>query len=317
MDYHHIFGPVPSRRLGVSLGVDLVPPKTCQLNCIYCECGATTHLTTDRRSYVPYQPVVDELQDYLSSHPAPDVVTFSGAGEPTLNSEIGRIVAFLKGAFPAQPVAVLTNGVSLSNAEVRAELADVDIVIPSLDAASDAVFRRINRPHSNLAIAAIIDGLVQFRREYNGRIWLEVFVVPGLNNSAKELSLLKEAILRIKPDKIQLNTLDRPGAVENIRAATQDELSSIFDLWGMDNVEIIAHVSRRSVASYQDDVESAILQTIARRPLTLPDLSGMLGLHINEINKYLDALEESDQIEPIAQTRGVFYRLKKNENEKK
>lgn len=313
--YSHIFGPVPSRRLGVSLGVDLVPPKTCQLNCIYCECGATTHLTTDRRAYVPYQPVVDELQDYLSSHAAPDVVTFSGAGEPTLNSEIGRIVAFLKSGFPTQRNAVLTNCACFSDAELRAELVDADIVIPSLDAASDTVFRRINRPHPDLAIEKIIDGLVQFRREYNGLIWLEVFIVPGLNNSAEELSLLKEAILRIKPDKIQLNTLDRPGAVQDIRAATREELEAIVAFWNLNNVEIIARASRRSIASYRDDVETAILETLARRPLTLPDLSDMLGLHFNEINKYLDALEESHQIEPVMQNRGVFYRLQRKENE--
>ncbi len=312
MHYHHIFGPVPSRRLGVSLGVDLVPPKTCQLNCVYCECGATTHLTTDRRPFVAYQPVIDELQDYLASHPAPDVVTFSGAGEPTLNSEIGRLIAYLKRAFPAQRLAVLTNGVLLSNAQVRSELLDVDIVIPSLDAASDAVFHRINRPARNLAIEAIIDGLVQFRREYNGHIWLEVFIAPGYNDSPEELSLLKEAILRIKPDKVQLNTLDRPGAVSDIRAATREELEAIIAFWHLDNVEIIARASRRSIASYRDDVEAAILETLARRPLTLTDLSDMLGLHFNEINKYLDALEESHQIEPVVQKRGLFYRLKKN-----
>jgi wyosine [tRNA(Phe)-imidazoG37] synthetase (radical SAM superfamily) len=257
------------------------------------------------------------LQDYLGSHPAPEVVTFSGAGEPTLNSEIGRIAAFIKSAFPAQPVSILTNGVSLSNADVRAELADVDIVIPSLDAGSDDVFRKINRPHPKAVLDTIIDGLVQFRREYTGRIWLEVFIVPGLNNSTEELSLIKEAFLRIKPDKIQLNTLDRPGAVKDIRAATREELEAIVKFWDMDHVEIIAHASRRTVASYRDDVESAILGTLARRPLTLSDLSGMLGLHINEINKYLDVLEESHQIETVRQTRGVFYRLKKNENEKK
>ena len=160
-------------------------------------------------------------------------------------------------------------------------------------------------------------GGVQFRREYNGHIWLEIFIAPGYNDMPEELRLLKEAILRIKPDKIQLNTLDRPGAVENIRAATQSELEAIMDVWDMDNVEIIARASRRSIASYREDVESAILETLARRPLTLPDLSEMLGLHRNEINKYLDVLEGDFRIERIMQKRGIFYRLKKNEHEKK
>lgn len=308
--YRHIFGPVPSRRLGVSLGVDLVPPKTCPLNCVYCECGATTCLTTTRRAYVAYNSVVAELADYLGSNAA-DFVTFSGAGEPTLNSDIGAIIGFLKSAFPMQRLAVLTNGVLLNDATVRAQLMDADLIAPSLDAGSEAVFRRVNRPHPDVTLATLIDGLARFRRDFRGAFWLEVFIVPGMNDSPQELRRLREAILQLDPDVIQLNTLDRPGAVADIRAATRQELERIVELWGFTNTEIIARAPRRTIASYRGDVESAILTTLARRPLTLSDLSAMLGLHFHEINKYLAALEEAQRIEAVRQRRGVFYRLRK------
>ncbi len=307
--YKYLFGPVPSRRLGMSLGVDLVPHKVCSLNCVYCECGRTTKLTTERKEYIPYDGVVQELTDYLSNNPHPDYITFSGSGEPTLNSRIGDVLHFIKSNSKV-PVAVLTNGTLFYDKEVRKELLEADVVLPSLDAAEDLAFRKINRPWHELNIPQYIQSLVDFRNEYRGQIWLEVLIIPGLNDNEENLLALKEAFQKIRPDEIQLNTLDRPGAVENIRAATRKELQDIVDFWNLPQVKIIAAApDRKKIVSYRDDTESAILETIKRRPCTLEDLHEILGLHLNEINKYLDVLEDENKIISVREERGLFYKL--------
>lgn len=306
--YKYLFGPVPSRRLGMSLGVDLVPHKVCSLNCVYCECGRTTNLTLERKEYIPYDEVVTEIAHYLEHNPAPDYITFSGSGEPTLNVRIGDVLHFIK-AKSKTPVAVLTNGSLFYDKSVRAELLKADVVLPSLDAAEDLAFRKINRPFHNLNVQEYTRGLIDFRREYKGQIWLEVLIIPGLNDTEANLQALKEAFLRIKPEEIQLNTLDRPGAVENIRAATHKELQDIVHFWELPQVKIIAAApDRKKIVSYRDDMESAILETIRRRPCTLEDMHKILGLHINEINKYLDVLEDEQKIISVRENRGLFYR---------
>jgi len=309
--YNYLFGPVPSRRLGISLGIDLVPMKTCTLNCIYCECGRTTDFTLDRKEYVPLDAVKAEYLHYLAHHPKPDYVTFSGSGEPTLNRRIGGIIRFIQSRKPMVPVAVLTNGTLFSDRQIRSELKEASVVIPSLDAATGRVFRRINRPHPQLNVNTIIDGLIRFRKEYSGQLWLEVFILPGLNDSVAELGAIKQAIEKIAPDRVQLNTLDRPGTVNDIRAAEKAELERVLDLWNLKNAAIIAYArERKQLASYREDAEAAILETIARRPCTLEDLTRIVGLHANEVNKYLDVMEADKKIEVVKQDRGFFYRIK-------
>lgn len=306
--YTYLFGPVPSRRLGISLGVDLVPMKTCTLNCMYCECGRTTNLALERKEYVPFEAVKEELTHYFSHNPRPDYVTFSGSGEPTLNSRIGDVVHFIKSQTSDIPIAVLTNGTLLFQKQACEDIRDATVVIPSLDAATERVFRKINRPHPQLKIDTIIRGLVQFRKDYSGQMWLEVFIVPGLNDTDQELTALKRAIEEIEPDRIQLNTLDRPGTVPTIHAATWKELEHVLDFLKFGNAEIIAKAQeRKELLSYRTDVESAILETIERRPCTLQDLSQFLGLHANELNKYLDVLEADKKIKAVKQERGFFY----------
>ncbi len=306
--YKFLFGPVPSRRLGISLGIDLVPHKICSLNCVYCECGHTTKLTTERKEYVPVVEVIREITDFLSRNPAPDYITFSGAGEPTLNSGIGKILDFIKLNYPNIPVAVLTNGTLFSDKQVRNEILKADIVLPSLDAATERVFKKINRPSKNLGINKYIDGLVDFRKEFKSKMLLEIFILPGYNNHFEELNELKKVILKINPDLVQLNTLDRPGTLNDIIAATKTELQNITETWNLENIEIIATAPvRKKVKSYRSDMETAILETIARRPCTLVDLSQILGKHINEINKYLDVLENEKKVKIVRLERGIFY----------
>jgi len=309
--YKYLFGPVPSRRLWISLGVDLVPKKVCSLDCVYCEVGQTTKLTTERREYILYDKVTTELADYFSHNPDPDYITFSGSGEPTLNSRIGDVLQFIKKNKPTIPVAVLTNGTLFYDKKVRDELLGANVVLPSLDAAREDTFRKINRPAQGLNIEKCINGLADFRKAYSGQIWLEVFFAPGYNDREADLIALKNAFEQIKPDQIQLNTLDRPGTLNNVQRASMEYLERVIDFWQLPNVEIIAATpERKNIQSYRKDAEMVILETIARRPCTVDDLVKILGQHTNEINKYLDVLEAEGMVEPVRQERGIFYQIK-------
>jgi len=309
--YNYLFGPVPSRRLGMSLGVDLVPKKVCTLDCVYCEVGKTTMLTLERREYIRFDEIQAELTDYFNSNPDPDYITFSGSGEPTLNSRIGDVVALLKELRPNIPIALLTNGTLLCDAKVREEIKNIDLILPSLDGVSQKVFQKIDRPLKGLTASDHIQGLVDLRNEFTGKIWLEVFILPGYNDSPKELEQFKEALLQIRPDSIQLNTLDRPGTLPGINGATRQQLQEIADFWQLENTVIIsAAPDRKDVKSYRGELESVIWETISRRPCTLDDLHRMLGIDVSEINKYLDVLESDGKIEAQEMERGLFYQVK-------
>ncbi len=310
--YKYLFGPVPSRRLGMSLGIDLVPLKVCSLNCVYCEVGRTTNLTTKRAEYVPFDEVKAELLDFFDKQTVPDYITFSGSGEPTLNSRIGDVLQLIKKEKPDIPVAVLTNGTLLGDQQVRAELLDADVVLPSLDAALEKDFLKIDRPAHGIKLNEYIQGLIDFRKEFSGKIWLEIFILPGYNDDEENLAALRDAILKINPDSVQLNSLDRPGTMPNLVKASHSQLQNIARNWELDNVEIIAAApDRKQIKSYEEDIEAAILETIKRRPCTLDDLVKILGMHINEVNKYLDVLDAENKIESVRLDRGVFYQIKK------
>ena len=315
--YKHLFGPVPSRRLGMSLGIDLVPKKVCSLDCVYCEVGKTTKHTTDPKEYILLDRVKEEVTDYFKNNPDPDYITFSGAGEPTLNSKIGDVLKFVKKLKPHIPVALITNGTLFYKKEVRDNLLDVDVVLPSLDGASQNIFEKINRPSSDIKIQDYIDGLIKFREEFHGKMWLEVFLLPGYNMGIDSLEDIKAAAIKIKPDSIQLNTLDRPGTVQGLRGASHEDLQEVMKFFEKDTdlkVEIIsAAPKRKNMKAYRSDVASVIYETINRRPCTLEDLSKILGLHINELNKYFPVLESEGKIETIDEYRGTFYRLKEKE----
>lgn len=307
MSYYHLFGPVPSRRLGRSLGVDLVLHKTCSFDCVYCECGKTTLLTNERDEYVPTSDVLAELNQFLSTRPSLDYVTFSGAGEPTLHSGIGKIVKFIKSNFPHYKIALLTNGSLFHNETLREDVIEIDLILPSLDAAADEIYQKINRPHQKINLSQIILGLVELKKIQQGQMWLEIFIIPGLNDQPDHIEQLKNVIHRIKPDLVQLNSLDRPGTENWINGASQKQLEKIAAKleW---RTEIIAKFpDRKASTAYHENIEVAILEMIKRRPCTLEDLSQIMELHINEVNKYLDTLLKSDQIQARQMERGLFY----------
>jgi wyosine [tRNA(Phe)-imidazoG37] synthetase (radical SAM superfamily) len=308
----HVFGPVPSRRLGISLGVDIIPYKTCTLDCLYCECGKTTHLVTTRASFVDREKVLKEVADFLKTDQFLDIITFSGSGEPTLNQDIGWLMNEFK-KITAIPIAVLTNGTLLHRSDVCQDLLSADLVLPSLDAASQSVFCSVNKPHESLKIDSIINGLVEFRKQYQGQIWLEVFILKGLNDHPAELDKIYQAILRIKPDKVQLNSLDRPPAYPECTAMTAEELQQIVHSWSGVLVEVIKRVERRQeIKTFSQNLENSILNTIARRPLLIDDLQALTGKHPLELIKYLDILEKEKKIVAKVINDKIFYCLKKS-----
>jgi wyosine [tRNA(Phe)-imidazoG37] synthetase (radical SAM superfamily) len=306
----YLFGPVNSRRLGLSLGVDLVPYKTCPLNCVYCECGETTTLTAAITEYVPTTEVIAELDTYLSGSPRIDVITFSGSGEPTLHSGIGKVIGHCKDKYPQYKIAVLTNGVLLWNPVVRQSLARADIVIPSLDAVSPEVFSRIARPARDITPDRVVEGLVEFRKGFPGKIYLEVFIVPGLNDTESELAKLKEAFGRIKPDRLQINTLDRPGAEDWVQPADRERLLRIREFFAPFGAEIIGKPERkRSADRHVGGLEKAIIQVLHRRPSTLEDLCGSLGADRGAVEEILASMSEAGIITAERLARGLFYRM--------
>ena len=308
MKYKHLFGPVPSRRLGVSLGVDLVPHKVCSMNCIYCEVGKTTTLTIKRGDYIPLKDLMKELSEYLANEPELDYITFSGAGEPLLHSGIGEIIHYIKTEYPQYKLALITNSTMLCEKKVRNEIKDIDLILPSLDAASELAFRKINRTHPKVKLSEIINGLIEFKKLFSGEMWLEVFLSPGINDTQEELANLKEAIMKISPDQVQLNTLDRPGTQTGLEPISEERMAEIAEFFRPLPVTVIAKFkSRNKLSSFDVNVESVILETISRRPCTAKDLSEMLGLHINEVNKYISTLLKDDKIVAEEQRRGVFF----------
>ncbi len=311
MNMKYLFGPVNSRRLGISLGVDLVPFKTCSLNCVYCESGGTTEITSTIAEYVPTDEVILELDQYLFGLPRLDVITFSGSGEPTLHAGIGRIIAHLKEKFPGYKVTVLTNGTMLWTPEVRKSLRLADIVIPSLDAVSRDVFNRIARPAPGITPERVIEGLVDFRKEFKGLIFLEVFIVPGINDGDKELAKLKEACLQIRPDKIQVNSLDRPGSEDWVEPADQALLSHVRDFFKPLDVDIIGTPAKKRAYDAQPtgNLRKSIISLLRRRPSTMEDLSASLGADAASVEKEIASMLTEGLITADRLGRGDFYRL--------
>lgn len=304
--YRYLFGPVPSRRLGVSLGVDLMPHKTCTLDCIYCECGQTTHLSLTRKAYVSVDRVQDELVSFLEDRPQLDFITFSGAGEPTLHSGIQQISRFIKQRFPQYKLALLTNGTLFHQPSLRGEVAEIDLVIASLDAATDAVFKRMNRPHPRLNLAEMKEGLIALGKEHPGRLWIEVFLTPGVNDSEDELKAIREVIEAIQPAKVQLNTLDRPGTEKWVRPLEASAMARAAAC--IHSTELIG--SPGGSPRYEaitENISERLLAAIRRRPCTVPDLSNMLGISGEEVLKHLEPLMENGGVRKKKMPRGTFF----------
>ncbi len=300
----YVFGPVPSRRLGRSLGVDVVPFKTCTYDCVYCQLGRTTCRTIERKEWVPLEDVLDDVKAKLSTRP--DYITLSGSGEPTLFSRLGELIDGIK-RMTNVPVALLTNGSLLWQPEVRGAVRDVDLLIPSLDAGDELRFRHINRPHEAISFDLLMEGLGAAREACRGQYWLEVFLLAGYTAIEAEVKKLAQYAALIKPDRIQINTVTRPPAESFAAGVSHErlaELSPLFD----PPAEVIAdyhHVHEQTQFSVSRD---EILGLLRRRPCSIDGIAQGLNMHPNEVVKYVEALQAEKLVETTWTSGKCFYR---------
>ncbi|MDQ1328274.1 MAG: Radical protein [Candidatus Poribacteria bacterium] len=313
----YIFGPVPSRRLGVSLGVDVVPLKTCTFDCVYCQLGVTKNKTIDRQAFVSKASVLNELKEVLDKEANRiDFVTFSGSGEPTLNSEIGEMIEQIK-TFTNVPIAVLTNGSLLYRDDVRKDLCKADLVVPSLDAITEDTFLGVNRPHKSLKLEMIVEGLKTFSQEFQGKIWLEIMLVKNINDDINELKYLADLVRGIKLSKIHLNTVVRPPAEEFAFSITREEMANIANLFD-ERVEIIADFDKiveHKIHANNEFIKDQIMSLLKRRPCTVDDIATSLGIHINEAIKYVNHLIENGLIRQLRSNNNWYYEISKQKED--
>lgn len=243
--YNHVFGPVPSRRLGVSLGVDLVVNKSCNLNCIFCECGATKKIQLERKRFKETKEITDEIEEVLKTI-RPDYITFSGSGEPTLSLDLGNISKYIKTEMKYQgKICLITNSLLLANKNVVDELEYIDLVIPTLNTLNQEIFEKIVRPDYRTSVEEIRRGFINLNNSnYKGKIWIEIFILEKITDGEKNIEEIADFLIseNIRYDKIQLNTIDRIGAIRDLKAISYNKISKIKNLLeekGLKNVEII------------------------------------------------------------------------------
>lgn len=312
MKYKYLFGPVPSRRLGMSLGIDLVPSKVCTMNCIYCESGATNNLTVERKEYINIDNVIEELDQFISENNKLDCITFSGAGEPLLNSRLGELIDYIKNKYPQYRLALITNSTLLYKKEVREEIKNIDLILPSLDAVGEIAYQKLTRPQRDLSINNIIEGLISFRNEFDTEMWLEIFFSPGINDTDDEVARIVDTVKKINPHRVQLNTLDRPGVIKNLKPVSREKLEEIALQFEPLRVEVIAKVKSTTTDSAQvENIEDKIISTIIRRPVTANDLAQTFGVELEVILSAISSLLCENKIIEEKLDRGIFYKVKK------
>lgn len=294
---------MPSRRLGRSLGVDLVPFKTCTFDCVYCQLGHTTRLTVERREWVPIKAVLAELESRLVCQP--DYITLSGSGEPTLHSQLGDVIEHIK-TMTDLPVALLTNGSLLWQKAVREQAALADVVLPSLDAAEPMQFGLINRPHPELTFERLLDGLESLRREFTGQYWLEVMLLDGCTSEPAQVRRLADCIRRIRPDRVQLNTAVRPSAEASVRALSPDRLAALARCFEP-QAEVIAEHQPPAKSVDAPVSGQDILAFLERRPCTIDGTALGLGMHPHEVAKQLADLEARGWVRCRQRDGQLFY----------
>ncbi len=307
MKKRFVYGPVPSRRLGRSLGVDLVPYKVCSYDCIYCQLGRTKEKTIERKMYVPSDKILDQVDKSLSKGARPDYITLAGSGEPTLNTEIGILIREIK-KLTEIPLAVLTNSSLLGNRHVRESIREADVVLPSLDAYDEESFETINRPHHEISYGAMAEGLITFCKEFTGEIWLEIFVLDGVNASERHAIQFKRWIDRVHPQKIHINTAVRPTAEPYARQVSDQEMAKFCKILG-EGAEVIAPSRISENHGKATNVEEDLLNLLARRPCTLDEIAAGLSMSHTEMLKHIKPLVKTRAIERAKKGGTIYYQL--------
>ncbi|MEI8350601.1 MAG: radical SAM protein [Candidatus Omnitrophota bacterium] len=285
----YFYGPVPSRRLGFSLGVDLFPKKICSFDCVYCQLGRLPATTQERFSCVDMRAFKSELKTIIKKNPKIDYISLSGSGEPTLHRHLDTIIATIKKVTRYRyPVCVITNSSLLYREDVRRELKEADVVVPSLDAASSETFYKINRPYPGITLEQVVDGLFRFRKVFKGSIWLEIMLVAGYNDSLAQARLFSEIVKKLRPEKVQLNLPVRP-ATSAIKLPSFRRIEAIRKIIGL-RTEIVASCHKETQRKLICTPEKAIITFLRRRPATLEDLRNSLGMTKSNVGAILSEL---------------------------
>ncbi len=303
----YVFGPVPSRRLGQSLGIDTIPLKTCNWNCVYCQLGRTQPLRHERREYIPCENILAEVGQALSTHRSGEIdwVTFVGSGEPTLHSRLGELIRRVK-VRTDQPVAVITNGSLLYRPEVREELSAADAILPTLDAGSEELYRKINRPHPEATFDRLVEGLTAFRAEYRGKLWVEVMLVRGLNDSAEALADITRILQKVKPDAIHINLPTRPPAETWVQPPDDEGLMRAISILGA-TAEVVHPAEGSFDLSGTTDITEAVIGIITRHPMRQDELERTLARwSAGQVQEALSSLESSGQAQ-IVERHGTRF----------
>jgi wyosine [tRNA(Phe)-imidazoG37] synthetase (radical SAM superfamily) len=292
-----IFGPVPSRRLGRSLGIDVIPPKTCSYDCVYCESGPTTHLSVKRQAFAHPDEVIEDLLAYFQDYPeSADVLTFSSAGEPTLYEPLAELIKEIKRQFSSLPLVVLTNGSLLWDPKVRTALLPADRVVPSLDAVTEEVFRNLNRPHPGLDLPLIIEGLKAFRKDYRKQLHIELMLVSGVNDHPDELKKIRSIIDILRPDKVELNTVVRPPAEPGSRGLSPPEMEAASRIFPAGSTEIIGRFRGFRGIERDSNIDRRLLEMVRRRPCTIEEMASSLGVPLDHLEQAITELIEKELI---------------------
>ena len=313
MGKHYVFGPVASRRLGMSLGVDPIRRHTCTLDCIYCEAGKTEELTCCRQEFAPLEVVQNELKEALADNPVLDYITFSGTGEPTLYLHLAELACWIKKNYPQYKICLLTNGTLLNDPEVCKVLEYVDLAMPNFDASNDEELAIINRPAAGITVENLAQGIRNAARLHPGKLALELFVVPGVNDNDASISRFAEYIRSFDGlQSVQLNTLDRPGVVEWIKPASGDTIRKFIAAFeDIVPVEAVGRFRCRSRSLQKsvalDELDNALLASLSRRPATAEDIAVMFNISAEDARNHAEALLSSGILCAEKMERGIFY----------
>lgn len=309
-NFAYIFGPVPSRRLGYSLGIDIIPHKICSFDCIYCQLGKTTQKTIIQEEYTPIELGLDELKRKIQEKQIIDYITLSGSGEPTLNSKIGVLIREIK-KISDIPVAVLTNSSLFWNNPVIQDIQSADLILPSLDAGSNETFQKINRPDNKITFNQLIEGLINLRKSFTKNIWLEVLLVKGINDTSDELQNIADFCKMINPDRIQLNTITRPPCEADYQGLSISELTEAAGYFDSNKVEIIGEFTKNDNEVSRNKLkENDLINLLKRRPCTMDDIVNVLKIHRNEALKYLEMNVRKNEIVIERQNEKFYYLVK-------
>lgn len=271
-EFKYVYGPVPSRRLGRSLGVSPIPNKTCNYSCIYCQLGRTPSMTNERKLFYNINEVMDEVKHAISCDLDFDVITIVGEGEPTLYSGLGVLIDCIHDVTD-KPVAVITNGALLSDLKVQNELNRADFVLPSLDAVNEEQFKRINRPHKQIEFHAVIEGLISFSKQYQGELWLEMMLLNGINDDLETLSAFRDLLKKIHYTRLYINSPVRPPAESGICEIEKSQMEKAIIILGGISIDLLSSIGFSSQIS--DDFD-AILSIIQRHPMNQFEIDSFL-----------------------------------------